>query len=85
MKSRQLVRTRREAAVETKTSQEVIDLVRQNPELGLMVIHLREAGQSWLVVKNEIAAKIGVANQARSNGRALRSGRALMSRSGAKV
>jgi hypothetical protein len=85
MKSRQLVRTRREAAVETKTSQEVIDLVRQNPELGLMVIQLREAGQSWLVVKNEIAAKIGVANRARSNGRALRSGRALMSRSGAKV
>jgi hypothetical protein len=74
MKSRQLVRPRREAAVETKASREVIDLVRQNPELGLMVIQLREAGHSWLVVKSEIAAKNGVANQARSNGRALRPG-----------
>ena len=74
MKVRRFVRPRREAAVETKTSHEVIDLVRQNPELGLMVIQLREAGQSWLVVKSEIAVKIGVANQARSKGRALRSG-----------
>jgi hypothetical protein len=72
MKSRRFLPPRREAAVETKASHEVMDLVRQNPELGLLVIQLREAGRSWLFVKTEIEAKIGLAKQRRSNGRPTR-------------
>jgi hypothetical protein len=65
---------RSEAAVETKASHEVMDLVRQNPDLGLLVIQLREAGRPWLVVKAELEAKIDLAKQRRSNGRPTRSG-----------
>ena len=73
MKSRSFLPPRSEAAVETKASHEVMDLVRQNPELGLLVIQLREAGRSWLVVKTEIEAKINGAHRGRGNGRVPRS------------
>ncbi len=73
MKSRRFLPPRSEAAVETKASHEVMVLVRRNPELGLLVIRRREAGRSWLVVKTEIEAKIGLTKQGRGNGRAARS------------
>ncbi len=74
MKARRFLPPRSEAAVETKASHEVMELVRQNPELGLLVIRLREAGRSWPDVKHAIEAKIDSARQSRSNGRATRSG-----------
>jgi hypothetical protein len=74
MKSRRFLPPRSEAAVETKASHEVMELVRQNPELGLLVIRLREAGRSWLVVKTELEAKIDLAKQRHSNGRSTPTG-----------
>jgi hypothetical protein len=74
MQSRRFLPPRSEAAVETKASHEVMELVRQNPELGLLVIQLREAGRSWLVVKTELEAKIDLAKQHHSNGRSTRTG-----------
>jgi hypothetical protein len=73
MKSRRFLPPRSEAAVETKASHEVMELVRQNPKLGLLVIKLREAGRSWLTVKTEIEAKINRARRGRGNGRVTRS------------
>lgn len=73
MRSRRLFPRRSEAAGETEASHEVLKLVRRNPELGLPVIQLREAGRSWLVVKAEVEAKIGLATQGRGNGRETRS------------
>ena len=45
------------AAAETKASHEVMDLVRDNPELSLLVVQLHEAGRSWPDVKAAIEAK----------------------------
>lgn len=73
MKSRRFLPPRSEAAAETKASHEVMDLVRKNPELGLLVIQLREAGRSWLAVKTEIEGKIDPERRGRSRGRATRS------------
>lgn len=52
-----------EAAAETKASQEVIELVRLHRELGLLVIQLRDAGQSWSEVKALIEDKIASAHR----------------------
>ena len=53
----------KEAAAETKASHEVMDLVRKNPELSLMVVQLREAGRSWPDVKAAIEAKTKAAKK----------------------
>ena len=47
----------KEAAAETKASHEVMDLVRENPELSRLVVQLHEAGRSWPDVKAAIEAK----------------------------
>jgi len=47
----------KEAAAETKASHEVMDLVRKNPELSLLVVQLHEAGRSWSDVKAAVEAK----------------------------
>ena len=47
----------KEAAAETKASHEVMDLVREKPELSLLVVQLHEAGRSWPDVKAAIEAK----------------------------
>jgi hypothetical protein len=47
----------KEAAAETKASHEVMDLVRKNPELSLLVVQLHEAGRSWPDVKAAVEAK----------------------------
>ena len=47
----------KEAAAETKASHEVMDLVRKDPELSLMVIQLHEEGRSWPDVKAAVEAK----------------------------
>jgi hypothetical protein len=46
----------KEAAAETKASHEVMELVRQNTELSLLVVQLREAGRSWPDVKAAVEA-----------------------------
>jgi len=45
------------AAKATKASHEVMDLVREKPELSLLVVQLHEAGRSWPDVKTAIEAK----------------------------
>jgi len=45
------------AAEATKASHEVMDLVREKPELSLLVVQLHEAGRSWPDVKAAIEAK----------------------------
>ena len=47
----------KEAAAETKASHEVMDLLRENPELGLLVIQLHEAARFWPDVKAAVEAK----------------------------
>ena len=46
------------AAAATKASHEVMDLVRKNPELSLLVVQLHEAGRSWPDVKAAVEAKL---------------------------
>jgi hypothetical protein len=55
----------RVAAAETKASHEVMELVRKDPALSLLVVRLREAGQPWHQVKAAIEAKIKRARQGR--------------------
>ena len=57
MPARRFLPRGKEAAAETKASHEVMDLVRENPELSLMVIQLHEAGCSWPAVKAAVEAK----------------------------
>ncbi len=49
---------RRAASEETKASHEVMELVRKDPALGLLVIRLREAGRSWPDVKASVEARV---------------------------
>ena len=51
MPARRYLPQGKEAAAETKASHEVMDLVRENPELSLLVVQLHEAGRSWADVK----------------------------------
>jgi hypothetical protein len=46
----------KEAAAETKANHEVMDLVRENPELSPMVFKLHEAGRSWPDAKAAVEA-----------------------------
>ena len=57
MPGRRFVPLGKEAAAETKASHEVMDLVRENRELSLMVFKLQEAGRSWPDVKAAVEAK----------------------------
>ena len=45
------------AAEATKASHEVMDLVREKPELSLLVVQLHEAGRSWPDVKTAIETR----------------------------
>ena len=56
----------KEAAAETKASHEVMELVRENPELSLLVVQLHEAGRSWPDVKAAIEAKTKPAKRSSS-------------------
>jgi hypothetical protein len=47
MKATRFLPPRKEAADQTKASHEVMELVRQNPKLSLLVIQLREAGAAY--------------------------------------
>ena len=73
MKAMRFLPPRKEAAGETKASHEVMELVRQNPKLGLRVIQLREAGRAWPDVKATIEAEKKTATQGRKHGRPPRS------------
>jgi hypothetical protein len=57
MTARRFLPRGKEAAAETKASHEVMDLVREKPELSLLVVQLHEAGRSWPDVKAAIEAK----------------------------
>ena len=57
MPGRRFVPQGKEAAAETKASHEVMDLVRENPELSFLVVQLHEAGRSWPDVKAAVEAK----------------------------
>ena len=46
------------AEAEMSASHAVMELVRTNSVLSLLVIHLREAGKSWREVKAEIEDEI---------------------------
>jgi hypothetical protein len=48
----------RVAAAEMKASHEVMELVRKDPALSLLVVRLRVAGEPWHQVKVAIEAKI---------------------------
>ena len=53
----------KEAAATTKASHEVMNLVRGNPELSLLVVRLHEAGRSWPDVKAAAEAKLKPVNR----------------------
>jgi hypothetical protein len=46
-----------EAAAETRAKHELMDLVRNNPGLHLLLLQLREAGRSWPDVKTALEAR----------------------------
>jgi hypothetical protein len=58
MPARRFLPPGKAAAAETKASHEVMDLVRENPELSLLVVQLHEAGRSWPDVKAAVEAKL---------------------------
>jgi hypothetical protein len=66
MPARRFLPPGKEAAAETKASHEVMDLVRENPELSLLVVQLHEAGRSWPAVKSAIEAKAKPVKKSRS-------------------
>ncbi len=72
MKATRFLPPRKEAADETKASHQVMELVRQNPKLGLLVIQLREAGRSWPDIEARIEAETKPPAQGRSHGRVKR-------------
>ena len=53
----------KDAAAETKASHDVMDLVRENRELSLMVLKLHEARRSWPDVKAAVEAKTKTAKR----------------------
>ena len=63
MPARRFLPLGKEAAAATKASHEVMDLVRKNPELSLLVVQLHEAGRSWPDVKAAVEAKLKPANR----------------------
>jgi hypothetical protein len=57
MSGRRFLPLGKAAAAETKASHEVMDLVRESPELSFLVVQLHEAGRSWPDVKAAVEAK----------------------------
>ena len=55
------------AAKATKASHEVMDLVREKPELSLLVVQLHEAGRSWPDVKAAIETRMKPATRSFSS------------------
>ena len=55
------------AAKATKASHEVMDLVREKPELSLLVVQLHEAGCSWSDVKAAIETRMKPATRSFSS------------------
>jgi hypothetical protein len=45
-------------AAETSASHAVMELVRSNSVLSLLVVQLRDAGKSWREVKAEISSRV---------------------------
>jgi hypothetical protein len=66
MPARRFLPPGKEAAPETKASHEVMDLVRKDPELSLLVVQLHEAGHSWPDVKAAVEAKTEPAKRSSS-------------------
>jgi hypothetical protein len=66
MPARRFLPPGKEAAAETKACHEMMDLVRENPELSLLVFQLHEAGHSWPSVKAAVEAKTKPAKRSRS-------------------
>ena len=66
MPARRYLPQGKEAAAETKASHEVMELVRENPELSLLVVQLHEAGRSWPDVKSAVEAKTKPLKKSRS-------------------
>ena len=66
MRARRFLPRGKEAAAETKASHEVMELVRENPELSLLVVQLHEAGRSWPDVKSAVEAKTKPLKKSRS-------------------
>ena len=56
-KSKRFLPLGKDAAAETQARHEVMDLVRENPELSLLVVQLHDAGRSWRDVKAAVEAK----------------------------
>jgi hypothetical protein len=65
MKSNQFLPAGREAAAETQAKHELMDLVRNNPELNHLVFPLREAGHSWQELKTAVEARAKAARRGR--------------------
>ena len=57
MPARRFLPPGKAAAAETKASHEVMDLVRENSELSLLVVQLHEAGRSWSDVKAAVETR----------------------------
>jgi hypothetical protein len=67
MPARRFLPRGKEAAAETKASHEVMELVRKDAALSLLVVQLRDAGQPWRQVKAVIEAKIKPARPRRQS------------------
>jgi hypothetical protein len=67
MPARRFLPLGKDAAAETKASHEVMDLVRESPELSLMVFKLHGAGRSWPDVKAAVEAKMRPARKSLSS------------------
>ena len=52
------MKANRDAAAETQAKHELMDLVRNNRELHLLVFQLRDAGRSWPEVKTAVETKV---------------------------
>jgi hypothetical protein len=65
-KSKRFLPLGKDAAAETQARHEVMDLVRENPELSLLVVQLHDAGRSWRDVKAAVEIKTKLAKRPRS-------------------
>jgi hypothetical protein len=65
MSSKRFSPMSRAAALETKASHQVMELVRKKPTLGQLVIRLREQGLSWREIQAVIETKIKPARPSR--------------------
>ena len=65
MKANRFLAANPGAAAETKAKHELMELVRENPELNLLAFQLREAGRSWHDLKTALEARIKMARRKR--------------------